>query len=240
MTDARTQLREAHDARLEARQREADAEQAVHRARELLQGAESSLARLGDIDKRITEHRAAQFKELALAGRADSGFSIDPPEDLKIAKERQQKAKDRVDACRVAHSDLRTEHEKTLKQLARADNAVRAAAVEVAKSEAELLAIELLDIKERAYELNLTIEGLTALAIPAENGGSVRASSTVIHAALNWQPPQTVVSASPRASAIKAWRHYLNRLFDDYDATFESETADIRKAANLHAPIAAQ
>jgi hypothetical protein len=143
----RTALRRAIAERKAAKARQHRAEQAEQLGRELLTVAEQALLAFADVDLRLVQHRAEEFKRAA-TGVPSPDFSLS--EDLVTRQMKRDEAREQVIAVEATHESL-------VADLGHADSAVRQAERIVAKAAIDVLIAEAV---KQATEMKAAWNGL--------------------------------------------------------------------------------
>jgi hypothetical protein len=228
MRRRRAALRRAIAERKAAKARHHDAEQAEERGRESLTVAERALLALDDVDTRLVQHRAEEFKHAA-TGAPLLDFSSS--EDLVTRQTKCDEAREQVIAAKATHESL-------VADLSHADSAVRSAARKVANAAIDVLIAEAV---KQAIELKAAWNGvwrqydqLCALADCQLQCAEPSSSITLPDDTVTLL--QTIAALDERerkdegtyaASAGEVWCRWFKALLTDADAeeTFETISA---------------
>ena len=225
MRRRRAALRRAIAERKAAKARHHDAEQAEERGRESLTVAERALLALDDVDTRLVQHRAEEFKRAA-TGAPLPDFSLS--EDLVTRQMKRDEAREQVIAAKATYESL-------VADLSHADSAVRLGARKIANAAIDVLIAEAV---KQATELKAAWNGvwrqydqLCALADCQLQCAEASSSITLPHDTVTLL--QTMAALDGReladegtyaASAGEVWSRWFKALLTDADAEGTIET----------------
>ena len=224
----RAALRRAIAERKAANARHHHAQQAEQLGRESLTVAERALLAFADVDMRLVQHRAEEFKRAA-TGVPLPDFSLS--EDLVTRQMKRDEAREQVIAAKATYESL-------VADLSHADSAVRLAARKIANAAIDVLTAEAV---KQATELKAAWNGvwrqydqLCALADCqlqcAEASSSItlpRDTVTLLQTMAALDGRELADEGTYAASAGEVWSRWFKALLTDADAreTFETISA---------------
>jgi L-lactate utilization protein LutC len=211
---ARGRLRQAIAER-EAKEEELRrVEMAEARGRELLRTLQNALAKFGDLDAVILNHRAKRVTDAAQAGSTPPDLKL--PADLAEARKARDEATEQVAAAQCALKNLGTKMIEARNVLQRAERLVGEAAQVVLVEEATFQAVALIAAWSNVWHLYDTLVALPGPSqqLPADAVRILRLIPGIDHR----QFPGPGGRNPALARAKGGWKTWFDALLQDADA----------------------
>jgi hypothetical protein len=210
--DARARLRLAIAEREAKQGAVGHVEKAVARGRELLRTLESALAKFGDLDAVILQHRAKRVTDAAQAGPMTPDLKL--PVDLVEARKARDEAAEQVTAAKFALKRLSDDLARAQRALQLAERSVNEAAQTILVQEAILQAAALKAAWSNVWHLYDTLIALpgSSQQLPADAVRILRLMPGIDHR-------QFVGGRNPAlARAKEGWKAWVEALSKNADA----------------------
>ncbi len=157
--DGRGELRTAIEARRDPLKRLTQLTEAVKRAEELLQTAETKLHQFSGLEREIETATASRIEAWATDGGDAPDLKLDPK--FAERRKRRDEAERNVGAAKSALASLRTQLEKAQRTFAFADLEVSHAATQILIQEAQPIAERLIQARHEVWALEDALDSLS-------------------------------------------------------------------------------